>query len=430
MANQIFRQKSIDTLSSPEQLDQVMQVTRPLGWISLIACFLLLGIALFWGIKGEIHTVVQGHGILLKEGSIYDVVSLGTGQIKNTLVRVDDMVFKGQVIARLSLPELDHQLKEARDRLENLEMEKEMIYSLGDKTIQLKDITLANQRNTLEKAIETGQERLAFLENELNEEKDLLDKQLTTSDRFHEAKTRYENTLHEIRGYKNKLNDISARKMDLSADFKKERFAVEYKISQARLKIKALEENYNLQSSIVSPHNGRILEIFKNSGKIIQTGDPMASVEVTRDKSYPLSLFVYFPPRDGKKVRHGMKVRIIPSTIKMEEHGYMLGSIRNVSRFPASQKGMLRVLQNQDLVTSLSAGGAPIAVTIDLLPDPATPSQYQWSSGRGPDTTVESGTLCAASVIVARQAPIELALPYLKKNLLGIGEVQDLDEQK
>ncbi len=428
--NKIFRQKSLDTLSSPEQLDQIMQVTKPLGWAGILASFLLIAIALFWGLKGEIQTVVYGQGILLKEGSIYDVVSLGTGQIQTTRVQVDDEVVKGQVIATLFLPDLDHQIKEAGDCLQSLEAEKKMIWSLGDKTTRLKHKTLDNQRQTLEKTIVDGEERLIFLKKELEHEKVFLEKELTTSNRVQESQIRYDKGVQEIMGYKNDLNDISAREMDLSADFQKERFALEFKISQARLRIKALEENHTLQSRIISPHKGRVLEIFKNSGKVIQTGEPMASIEVARGKKEPLSVFVYFPPQEGKKIRHGMTMRIIPSTIKMEEHGYMLGSIRQISRFPASQKGMLRVLQNQDLVTSLSLGGAPIGVTASLLADPATISQYRWSSGVGPETTVESGTLCTASVVVTRQAPIRLVFPYLKKNILGIGEGQEKGQEK
>ncbi len=422
MANSIFRKKSLETLSSPEQLDLVMQVTRPLGWISLIGCFCLIGIAVFWGLKGEIHTITQGEGILLREGAIYDVVSLGTGQVKSIHVQVDDDVKEGDVIARLSLPDLDHQLKEANDRLLSLEAERKMIRNLGDKTTQLKRKTLANERRTLEKTIAGEKENLKFLEKELAHQKDFLEKELTTRSEVQEVKNQYEKAMQNILDYQRQLNDISARDMDLSAVTRKERFAVEHKISQARLKISALEEDRDLQSRIVSSRSGRVLEIYKNSGKVIQTGEPMLSIEVAKSTKDNLSAFIYFAPRDGKKVKVGMTVRISPSTVKMEEDGYMLGRIRQVSGFPASQKGMLRVLQNQDLVTSLSAGGAPISVTADLLADQSTLSQYKWSSGKGPDIGIESGTLCTASVVVDSDAPIRLVLPFLKKNVLGIGE--------
>ncbi|MGA1194869.1 MAG: hypothetical protein ACO36I_00070 [Candidatus Latescibacterota bacterium] len=40
---QIFRQAALDRLSSPDQLDQLMRVTTPKGWIALMAlCSVLL----------------------------------------------------------------------------------------------------------------------------------------------------------------------------------------------------------------------------------------------------------------------------------------------------------------------------------------------------------------------------------------------------
>ena len=40
--NKIFRQALIDRLASPEQLDSLMQVTDPLGWLALLGCAGLL----------------------------------------------------------------------------------------------------------------------------------------------------------------------------------------------------------------------------------------------------------------------------------------------------------------------------------------------------------------------------------------------------
>lgn len=42
MNNSIFRQKSIDKISSPEKLDDYIKVTKPSVWITLIAIVLLL----------------------------------------------------------------------------------------------------------------------------------------------------------------------------------------------------------------------------------------------------------------------------------------------------------------------------------------------------------------------------------------------------
>ena len=54
MNNSIFRQKSIDKISSPEKLDDYIKVTTPSVWITLIAIVLLLAGAVVWSIFGEV----------------------------------------------------------------------------------------------------------------------------------------------------------------------------------------------------------------------------------------------------------------------------------------------------------------------------------------------------------------------------------------
>ena len=54
MNNSIFRQKSIDKITSPEKLDDYIKVTKPSVWITLIAIVLLLAGAVVWSIFGEV----------------------------------------------------------------------------------------------------------------------------------------------------------------------------------------------------------------------------------------------------------------------------------------------------------------------------------------------------------------------------------------
>ena len=50
----IFRQKSIDKVSSPEKLDDYIRVTKPSVWITLAAVGVLLVGTIVWGIFGEL----------------------------------------------------------------------------------------------------------------------------------------------------------------------------------------------------------------------------------------------------------------------------------------------------------------------------------------------------------------------------------------
>ena len=66
----IFRKVSLERLSSPEQLDQMVQVTDPRGWIALTGLGALLLAAIGWGIWGSIPTEAEGTGILLRQGGV------------------------------------------------------------------------------------------------------------------------------------------------------------------------------------------------------------------------------------------------------------------------------------------------------------------------------------------------------------------------
>ena len=51
----IFRQKSVDRVSSPEQLNDYIRVTTPSVWLVLLAVILLLAGMLAWSIFGTVE---------------------------------------------------------------------------------------------------------------------------------------------------------------------------------------------------------------------------------------------------------------------------------------------------------------------------------------------------------------------------------------
>ncbi len=51
----IFRKKSLDRVTSPEQLDDYIKVTTPSVWLILIATIILIFGALFWAVFGRIE---------------------------------------------------------------------------------------------------------------------------------------------------------------------------------------------------------------------------------------------------------------------------------------------------------------------------------------------------------------------------------------
>jgi len=61
----MFRQAALDRLSSPEDLDQLIHVTRPRGWVALLALGVILAACLVWSLVAVIPTTVSGQGALI-----------------------------------------------------------------------------------------------------------------------------------------------------------------------------------------------------------------------------------------------------------------------------------------------------------------------------------------------------------------------------
>jgi hypothetical protein len=102
MARQIFRKTALDRLSTPDQLDQLMEVTSPRGWVALAAFALLLLVALLWGLFGTVSTTVEAQGVLLREGGARPVNAPEEGVVQQFLVRSGDEVREGQPLVRLA----------------------------------------------------------------------------------------------------------------------------------------------------------------------------------------------------------------------------------------------------------------------------------------------------------------------------------------
>lgn len=105
MQDRLFRKSSLDRLASPEQLDQLMQVTTPRGWLAVLGLAALMLVVGVWGIFGSIPTTIPSQGILIRGSGIQTAQAAATGQIASITVQPGDNVTPGQVIATIQTPD-------------------------------------------------------------------------------------------------------------------------------------------------------------------------------------------------------------------------------------------------------------------------------------------------------------------------------------
>ena len=97
----IFREKSLQQLSSPEQLDQLMQITQPRSWIALLGLCALLVLFIGWAVFGRIPIEITAPSVFLKSGGINQIAATHDGQVSTLYVKVGDLVTAGQPVADL-----------------------------------------------------------------------------------------------------------------------------------------------------------------------------------------------------------------------------------------------------------------------------------------------------------------------------------------
>jgi HlyD family secretion protein len=372
----LFRKSAMDRLSSPEQLDVMMQVTSPMGWIALAGVGVILLFASVWSVVGKIGIRVDGQGILIRGAEVLDVTSSAQGRINNVLVKAGDQIEAGQLVAKVEQPELEIQIANMKTRIRQAEEQRTVTGRTGGSLVaqyRAQQAELREKVATQERLVQRGlltRTTLLRTKQELAQ----IEQAIAQTEESHTGKVM---AVDELKG---QLNELESR-MGINTDVK-------------------------------SPYKGRVLEVVVTSGGLVAPGTRILTLEPL---DAPLQMVVYIPATDGKKVRPGMQVRVSPSTVKVEEYGFLLGNVKSVSDFPVTPEGLRRVLRNDVLVQQWMGRSAPIEVIATLSVDPTTQSGYKWSSSKGPPTKVFSGTLGTASVVVEYRSPISYVLPVARK---------------
>lgn len=435
MPKSIFRKVALERLSSPEQLDQLIIITSPLGWLALLAVGGLLAAAVFWGFYGSIPAKVKGQGILLQKGGLIGIQAQNSGTITAINVQVGDMVDQGDVVARIRRDDLLERIRQAQLELKNFETSFEEQHKAKEEasSIQIRQLEqeIANNRQqikNLESQLKT-QRTLLRQKQELREGfSRLIDEGIFSRNKLLEVENEIVNIQQnisalelEIEKVKNQLNTFSLEIKQIGSSKTLSELEYTQEVEKMRLAIQTLQNEFAEASQVNSPYNGKVVEIVGMTNTLISQGSTIIILEA-RQEDLELEAIIYFSPFTGKKVQPGMKAQVLPSTVKVEEHGFIEGIVTEVDKYPSTIQSVLKTLQNQQLVQVLAANAAPIRAKIQLIRDENTLSGYKWSSRQGPPIEINSGTICSAEVTVNEQTPITLVIPVLRKYLLGSGQ--------
>jgi len=469
----LFQKKALEHISTPEQLDTMLQVLPRRNWIPVLVVGLGIVSFTIWCIFGQIPVNVKAKGIMVFPGRVVPLQSHSQGQLLKLNVSPGDSVTKDQVIGEIFQPELREQLAVEKGLLSELKTKIEL-------NEPLRQFTLASEKSFIETKKESYQQQIGThtelaemrleekdryvqkqidqintLEQDLQSLDSYLTKKLTGFESLAEDEIfsaydeELQDTRQELLTNKVSLSELQLKKHEL--DFQKLQFLAEHqtrldniedlrrkleelevqvaRLDQAELtektklnlellevegRIQRLTQNLNHQSVIRAPYTGKILELNIAAGQILTPGQQIGLIE-NEGGSDSLVAVAYFPVQDGKKIFSGMKTRITPTTVKKERFGSIVGDITSVSSIPRSTDSIASTLGNKELAQSLGTAGAMIEVRSRLAASPNTTSGYEWSSGKGPNISITSGMTVTVDATIEHRKPITFLLPFLKE---------------
>jgi HlyD family secretion protein len=413
MSSSIFRKVSLDRLSSPDELDRLLTVTDSKAWIAEFAVFALLAIALVWGYEGRLPTEVGGQGIIVRKGGVLNVVAAGSGIVEQLNVAVGEKIRANQVVAKISQPALLEKLRGAQDSLAQAQRDRDRSHALLENEAKLSLEAIQRKRANTEEEITHLQERAKFATQEVAVEDELLADGIVTKQKTIEARQNVESIEEQIANVRANIKEFDADEFSVPAKVRQSDAEKEMRIQDLERNLSEVQKELEIAERVVSPYGGEVLELKVSPGATVATADPVLSIQADVQD---LQLLLYLPAAQAKSVKPGMTVAISPSTVKPEEYGYIKGQVTYVSDFPDTPAELMRNFENEVLVKSLSGDGPVTELQIEMEKNSQTPSGYQWSSSRGPNLTLSSGTLCAAQIVTRWQRPIALILPSLRKS--------------
>ena len=181
--------------------------------------------------------------------------------------------------------------------------------------------------------------------------------------------------------------------------------------AKAGSSLEADEELLRLQTpdgkieSLRANEKGKVLELTTREGMEVQVGTPLLTIE----PKTALIALIYVPANQAQSVKPGTETRLLPTSYRPEEYGYMRGIVLSISQYPTSPQRMEFVLENSELVRQMNASGSVMEAEVTLQQDEQ--GAYLWTGAKSPPIKIGSGTLCTAQFVLEQVHPIQMVLP-------------------
>ena len=410
-----------------QQLEQVARKIFPSSgwpWLSLFLLIIAVISVIAWAFLGTVDVNINGKGVILNRSGLFTIQSQAKGVVKKIFVQPGEQVQKGTQIAEIYDADKEILLKTTEIKIKALAEEVNRLQKQLVVEHYASQKSLSTQLNSLEFDIKILEERLQFLDKDVKKRQTLYKEGLIIKGMVEETERDISDTKIKI---EEKKGEIATILFELQKGYRTEELkAKELELLKAKQEADLVRINLK-HSAIYSPFEGTVLEILVNPGEVVEEGKGLVNIEFLTNQNEYL-IYAYFPSEKGKRIQVGSKVEIALSTVNQKVYGALLGRVLSVSQFAISEKAIVSEIHNKFLAGFLANKQPVIQVIAQPISDARDPSGYVWTSKKGPQIPLSTGTVGEVAATIEKIHPIYYLFPLKEFIVFSYENRQDDNE--
>jgi HlyD family secretion protein len=414
MAKKIkFSQKALDSLSNSNRLHVLTSVKASWSWLLLVSITVLLAAVVFWGCFGRIAESVTCSGITLLSEGVKPVIAQGDGTLKYLNIDAGAKVRTGQVLGQIYNPEIVTKVRKLRSEYETLKNEISFLKEGNNRLI--------NYQLSLEKQKKENLKNIAK-EQQLSRErqKELLESYSSLLGKGVVSKLEYYRTLDQLVQTENSQLSLLLQSLASDSEVNNLIWQGKEKLLELNQRLEEKYREYTLTKKLFSESfwlssdsDGTIIEIFKEQGAFVQSGEKIALVASSPNDG--IYLVAYVPLENGKKIKTGMRGFFSPSNAPAAKYGYVKCVVREVSSTPVNYETITAELLNSSLAQRIAGKDVMTRVVLELIPNAHSLSGYSWTGKNDYNTKIINGVFGQLVINTEYRSPISYIIPALRE---------------
>lgn len=142
MAKDLFNKTALESIGTPEQLDQQIKIMKPAIWILFWAVMIAFITAIMWSFTGHLTNRTAVSGIIFPKSEVQKLTAKTDGVIEEVMVSEDEYIKVGDIIAVIPDEQTLQEIQDIKQRLKRTNHQEQE--TMKEQRKELQDLYMRN----------------------------------------------------------------------------------------------------------------------------------------------------------------------------------------------------------------------------------------------------------------------------------------------